>query len=281
LRCFFISFRIPGIDDLIRAEPQGILNFVRRVGEDHDMRAHCLGEFHAHVPKSAESHDADFLALDNFVVAQRGIGGDAGAEERGGGGEIQILRDVQHKGFIHDHALGISAVSHAAAVFIRAVEGKDRAFFAELFEVVLAAFTNAAGIHHATDAGDVAFLELLDARADFRDASDDFMAGHAGISGAMPFVADGMHVRVTDAAIENLDLHVVLAGITALKVEWRERRRGALGCVSIGFHNIDSFSVQVFRILSRRIVLLFGLEQFVPSIAGHLCGPGQQGGHVC
>jgi hypothetical protein len=43
---------------------------------------------------------------------------------------------------------------------------------------------------------------------------------------------------VTDAAIENLDLHVVLAGIAALKVERRERRRGALDCVSIGFHEL-------------------------------------------
>jgi hypothetical protein len=43
---------------------------------------------------------------------------------------------------------------------------------------------------------------------------------------------------VTDAAIENLDLHVVLAGITALKAERRERRRGALDSVSIGFHKL-------------------------------------------
>jgi hypothetical protein len=50
-----------------------------------------------------------------------------------------------------------------------------------------------------------------------------------------------MHVRVTDAAIENLDLHVVLAGITALKAEWRERRRGALDSVSIGFHKLIYF----------------------------------------
>ena len=62
------------------------------------------------------------------------------------------------------------------------------------------------------------------------------MARHTWIRGAVPFIAGGMHVRVTDAAIENLDLHVVLAGIAALKVEWRERRRGALDCVSIGFH---------------------------------------------
>ena len=62
-------FGIIGIDDLIRAEPGSILNFSRRVGEDHDMRAHCLGEFHAHVTKSAESHNADFLALGNLVMS--------------------------------------------------------------------------------------------------------------------------------------------------------------------------------------------------------------------
>jgi hypothetical protein len=33
----------------------------------------------------------------------------------------------------------------------------------------------------------------------------------------------------------------VLAGITALKVERRERRRGALDCVSIGFHKLIYF----------------------------------------
>jgi len=216
------------------------------VGKDHDMRVHCLGEFHAHVAKSAKSHNADFLAFDDLVVSQRGISRDAGAKERRGGGEIQILRDVQHKGFIHDHAPGVPAVSHAAAVFIRSVEGKDRALVAELFEVFLAAFTNAAGIHQATDAGDVAFLELLDVRAGFRDPSDDFMAGHTRISGALPFVAGGMHVRVTDAAIKNLDLHVVLAGITALKVERRERRRGALDCVSIGFHKLIHSGKYIF-----------------------------------
>ena len=48
------------------------------------------------------------------------------------------------------------------------------------------------------------------------------------VGGAMPFVADGMHVRVANAAVKNLDLNVVRAGITALKAEGREWRRGAL-----------------------------------------------------
>ena len=190
-----------GIDDFIRAEPQGIFDFVRRGGEDHHVRAESLRQFHAHVTQSAESHHADFLAFADFVVAQRRISGDASAKQRGGGGEIQILRDVQHKGFIHDDAVGVAAVGHAAAVFVRGIVGEGRAVLAELFEVVLAVFAGAAGIHQATDGGDVAFLEFLDVRANFHDASDDFVAGHARVGGAMPFVAGDMHVRVADAAI--------------------------------------------------------------------------------
>src|SRR5450756_2342557 len=94
-----------------------------------------------------------------------------------------------------------SAASDVYKRQVRGVVGKGRAFFAELFEVVLAVFTSAAGIHHATDAGDVAFLEFLDVRADFHDASDDFVTGHARVGGALPFIAGDMHVRVTDAAI--------------------------------------------------------------------------------
>ena len=129
---------------------------------------------------------------------------------------FKFFGHAQHKGFIHDDALGITAIGHAAGVFVRAVVGEGRAVLAELFEVVLAAFTGAAGIHQATHAGDVAFLELFNVRASFHDAPDDFMAGHARVGGAVPFVADGMQVRVANATIKNLDLHVMRAGIAAL-----------------------------------------------------------------
>ena len=92
-----------------------------------------------------------------------------------------------------------------------------------MFEPVLAVFTGAAGIHHAADGGDVAFLEFFDLHASFGYASDDFMAGHARIGGALPFVADDVQVRVADAAEKNLDLHVVRAGIAALNRSGCER----------------------------------------------------------
>jgi hypothetical protein len=95
---------------------------------------------------------------------------------------------------------------------------------------------NPAGIHHATDAGKVALLELLNLRADFCDAPDDFMARDARIRRAVPFITDGMHVRMTDAAKQNLDLHLVRAWSSSLNGEGCKWGGGTLGCVSIGFH---------------------------------------------
>ena len=92
-----------------------------------------------------------------------------------------------------------------------------------MLQVLLAIFTGTAGIHEAANGGDVAFLEFFDVRADLDDASDDFLARHARVGGAVPFVAGNMHVRVADAAVKNLDLHIVRAGIPALKVERRKR----------------------------------------------------------
>ena len=165
------------------------------------MCPHGLGEFYAHVAKSAEPHDPHFLAFGNLVVAQWRIRGDTGAKERRSRSDIQILWDVQHKELIHNDVFGISAVGHAAAVFIRAIEGKDRALVAELFKVFFAAFTNAAGIHQATDSDDVAVLELLDMGAGFLDPSNNFVAGHTWICGSLPFVTNSVHVRVTDTTI--------------------------------------------------------------------------------
>ena len=154
--------------------------------------------------------------------------------------EIQVLRDVQHKSFIRDDAFRVSAVSQSTAVFIRGIVSKNRALLTELFEIVLAIFTRAAGIHYAADTGDVAFLETPDLRADFRHAADNFVTGHARIGGAVPFVSDGMHVRMTDSAIKNLYLYVVRAGITALNFEGRQRRPSVLYCVRINFHKMSA-----------------------------------------
>ena len=42
--------------------------------------------------EAAEAHDADLLALADVPVAQRRVGGDAGAEQRRHGGEVELVR---------------------------------------------------------------------------------------------------------------------------------------------------------------------------------------------
>ena len=57
------------------------------------MGAERLGELHAHVAEAAQADDADLLAVADFPMPQRRVGGDAGAEQRRGRGEVQGARD--------------------------------------------------------------------------------------------------------------------------------------------------------------------------------------------
>jgi hypothetical protein len=238
---FFHLVLIAGDNDLVRAELQGILRFARRSGEQHHMSAKCVRKFHPHVTQAAQADNSDFFSFADFPMAQRGIGGDAGAQERRRRRQIHIPRNAQHKCFIHYDAVGVSTVSHAAALFVRGVVGEGGAVQAVLFEVVLAIFTGAARVHHATDGGNVAFLEFFDLRAGFHDASEDFVAGDARISGALPFVAGDVEVRMADAAEKNLDLDIVRVGIAALEGERSERRSLGEGGKSFGVIHIFIF----------------------------------------
>src|SRR5690606_41524354 len=76
-----------------------------------------------------------------------------------------------------------------------------------------------AAVHHATDADDVADLESGYLIAYVADAADDFMARYRGVEGVVPLVAHRVQIGVTDAAIENVDLHIPGSRCPALEVE--------------------------------------------------------------
>ena len=66
-----------------------------------------------------------------------------------------------------------------------------------------------AGIYHAADGGEVAFLEFRDFAACLYYAADDFVAGYHGVDGVVPFVAGLMQIGVADTAIENVDDYII------------------------------------------------------------------------
>ncbi len=88
-----------------------------------------------------------------------------------------------------------------------------------------------ATVDHAADAGDVAHLELADAGSNGADAADDLVARHRRIEGVLPLFSRSVQVRVSDAAIQDVNLDVIRARVAALDCERGERHSGSLGSV--------------------------------------------------
>ncbi len=69
-----------------------------------------------------------------------------------------------------------------------------------------------ATVYHAADTREVADLEMFDVCTDCRYPANDFVARNRRIECVVPLIACGMQVRVTNAAVENVDLNVFGTG---------------------------------------------------------------------
>ncbi len=159
-------------------------------------------------------------------MAQRGIGGDARAQERRGSGKIQIGRHAEHEILRHYDALRVAAEGRSVEVLVRAAIG-HRHVRAELFQARAAICAGSAGIDEAAHADRVTYFELLHAAADLRHVADDLVARHGGILSEVPFVARVVKVGMADPAVENLDLDVGgsrLASLDATRSNWNSRK---------------------------------------------------------
>src|SRR6266513_5329224 len=177
-----------------------------------------MSKFYRHVPQSAETDHANFLALGDAPVMHRGVCSDTGAEQRRGCGEIEIGGDAQDKVFIDDDVFGIAAVGHASEVFVRRVEGEDHVR-AELLKASLAPWAGAIRIDHASDRGEIAGLVLSNCRADLGHTAYNLVTGNNRVSRGhelAPLVANRMQIGVADAAKQDLDLHVAVSWIATV-----------------------------------------------------------------
>ena len=66
-----------------------------------------------------------------------------------------------------------------------------------------------ATINHAPNTSEIAYLKSRNLIANSGDATDNLMTGYRRINRVFPFVARGMQVRMTDAAIQNVYLNIV------------------------------------------------------------------------
>jgi len=89
-------------------------------------------------------------------------------------------------------------------------------------------FTGAAGIHQAATAARSPARNFLTCAPTLTTRPESHVQARR-IGRAVPLVADDMDVRVADAAVEDLDVDIVRAGLPAQDVGRRKRRRGGLG----------------------------------------------------
>src|SRR5437762_1081238 len=125
--------------------------------------------------------------------------------------------------------------------------------WAELFEPSLALGADTVGVNHAAHCREVAKLELGDCGADLGDAADDLVSGDAGVDSrhhAAPFVARLVEIGVTNAAIQNFDLYIFRARLTAKDRRGRETR--CWSSSSIRVRDIVSFPLRPASLLRAR-----------------------------
>src|SRR5205807_3783371 len=200
-----------------------------------DVRSERMSKFYRHVPQSAETDHANFLALRDAPVMHRRVGRDPGTEQRRSPRKIEIGWDAQNEVFVDNDSAGVPTVGETSEVFVRGVESEDHVG-TELLKAGFALRTGTVRINHAADRGDVARLELGHGRADFCNTADDLMAGHNRVIRGhelAPLVADRMEIGVTDAAEENFDLHVPFSWIATIDFSGGQPRCRARSGVSL------------------------------------------------
>ncbi len=222
-------------DDFVGAELFGVIDFVLGRGELDDVGSHGVCELEAHVAEAAETDDAYFFVGADVPVAERGVGGDAGAEQRGDGGEVELGGDGVDVVLGGDDGVGVAAVGHFALVGLGVV-GADHALDAVGLGAGFAVVADHAGFDGDADAGEVAYFEFGDGGADGGDAADDLVAGDHGVEGAAPLVADLVDVGVTDAAIVDGNDDVAGSWFATVKVKGSERRGLGLRGIAKRFH---------------------------------------------
>ena len=221
--------RVFGHHNFLGPQPQRVVALAGRCGEQHHVRAHRGGNFHAHVAKAAQTHDADLVARADIPLAQGRIGRDAGTQQRRHGSQLgRIMRDTQHERFAHHDVAGVATVRVGPGALLRTVVSAGEAVLAVLFKALRAGLAMLTAVDHAADTNQVADAKLRDLGADGGHAADDFVAWNRRIDSPLPLVSHCVEVGVADAAVEDVERDIARTRGSALESERCERGAGGL-----------------------------------------------------
>ena len=160
-------------------------------------------------PSPPRPDDRDLGALADLVLAERRVGGDAGAQQGRDARLVHAVGHLEHEMVADDDMVGVAALGDLAVVAVGAVVGLGAALAAEHFPALEALVAGHAAVDHAADRDDVADLVPGDLGADRGDLADDLVARDDRVAGAVPVVAAVWRSRVADAGVGDADGDIV------------------------------------------------------------------------
>ena len=225
------------------------------VGDDRDVRAHSLGDLHAHVPETPQTQDGHARTGTHVVMLQRRVGGDTSAQERGAGRKIQLGRDMQRKVGAHREAPRVSSCRRLTLGVGTVGPQGSRRRGAPLLVAGLAHLASAARADQAAHAHAVPHLEGRHAGANLGDCANELMARHKRVSDGTPLAAGGMDVRVANARVGDIEVDLALARLTNVDLQGMELGGGIVATVSdyAGYHNSFVQSIRDDRVKGQKV----------------------------
>src|SRR3954462_15655192 len=156
-----------------------------------------MSELDRHVAEAAEPDDRALPPGPGAPAAQRGVGGDAGAEQGSGRRCIDAVGNGQHVVGVDDDVGGVAALG-GGAVAVGPGVGRDHALGAVLLVAVAAVGALAARVLHAADAYTIPHLVAGDVGSDLGDDTDDLVPRYDGERLGSPVAVDRVDVGVAD-----------------------------------------------------------------------------------
>ena len=232
-RHLLIPHRLPvgQEQEVVCAQALGVVFLARGVGDQGDLGAHRLGVLEAHVTEPAQAHDPHAHTRPGTPRAQRRVGGDPRAQQRGRDVQPEGIGDTHDEVVLHDDGRGVTAVGDVAVVILAVIRTHE-ALGAVLLEPCLAVVALTTGIDEHADAHPVPGLERRDLRTDLADNAGDLVSGHHREDRGEPLLARLVDVRVADPGVLDVDEDITrtqLASLDGVRLERGSRGQGCVG----------------------------------------------------
>src|SRR5574338_505170 len=233
------------VDRALRAERLGQGKVLRPARDAHHRRAPQPRHLQHDVAHAAHPEHRHPLGRIEPRLEDRSVGGDPGAEERGGSHVLELVRQVIGVAGIGEHVLRVAALHRLAG---------DLLALAELLAAAQAVLATAAGRPQRLDPHALADGQPIDARAELVDHADDLVPGdhREGAGNTGPVALDHVQVGAAHAAGSDPYDDLTRPGSRPIDLDHVQRLRldGSAGLENDGFHG--SPGLQAVRSASRR-----------------------------